>query len=140
MAGEGSELSPHSGSPDLPPTTKLLDFVHFHSAWVLFVVFLLAFIANSILTAEASAETEGPILTGPGGKPLPSTSALRAKKERESREQSREFSSGKKLLFLYSSAALIGTFVANAVNIVLHALSTGGNGWWCGESMAVSGD
>jgi len=140
MAGEGVELSSKSG-PDGTSTPAaiilLLDAVHFHYAWVLFVVFLAAFIANSILSAEPSSESKEPVLTGPGGKPLP-RSTRKTKEERE-KKKLKDFSPGRKLLFFYLSAGLLATFVANAANIVIHALTESENGWWCREATAVSG-
>lgn len=51
--------------------TTILDVVHFHYSWVLFTVFLTTFVANSILTATPTSESNEPVLLGPGGKPLP---------------------------------------------------------------------
>jgi hypothetical protein len=138
MAGEGVELSSKSGpgGTSMPAANLLLlDVVHFHYAWVLFVVFLAAFIANSILSAEPSSESKEPVLTGPGGKPLP-RSTRKTKEERE-KKKLKDFSPGRKLLFFYLSAGLLATFVANAANIIIHALTE--NDWWCGEATAVSG-
>jgi ABC-type transport system involved in Fe-S cluster assembly fused permease/ATPase subunit len=140
MAGEGAELRSGSGYNGAPTSTpkRLLDVVHFHYPWVLLLIFMVAFVANSILTAEPSAAAFEPNLTGPGGKPLPRS----AKKSREEREKLKlqDFSPVRKLVFLYLSAGVIITFVASAVNIIIHALTKRENGWWCGESTAVSGN
>lgn len=117
--------------------TVLLDVVHFHYPWILLLVFLTTFIANSILSAPASATVVEPTVTGPGGKPLP-RSAKKSKEEKEKRKQ-QDFSPVRKLVFIYLSAGVILTFVGSAINIVLHALTERENGWWCGESTAVSG-
>jgi hypothetical protein len=142
MAGERVELSSHSGfngtSTITDGPTDLLDLVHFNYAWVLFVVFLVAFVANSILSAERSSELKGPILLGPGGKPLPRSAARKSKEERDKKKKLKDFSPGRKLLFLYLSAGLLATFVANGVNIVVHALTK--ENWWCGKATAVSGN
>ena len=141
MAGERVELSSHSwpnGTSNGTSTPKeILDVVHFHYAWVLFAIFLVAFVANSILTAEPSSESNEPVLLGPGGKPLP-RSARKAKEEREKRKKLKDFSPGRKVIFLYLAAGLLATFVANGANIVVHALTKSENGWWCGKEMAVS--
>ncbi|CZS98905.1 related to vacuolar membrane protein HMT1 (heavy metal tolerance protein) [Rhynchosporium graminicola] len=118
-------------------TTKLLDVLHFNYAWILFAVFLIAFVANTILTAEPPAVAIGPVQLGPGGKPLPSSSARKIKEELERKRKGREFSHAKKWLFFYLSAALLATFLANGINIVAHALTKSENGWWCGEPMAI---
>ena len=138
MAGEGVELGSKSSPNGTCTTTTLLlllDVVRFHYAWVLFVVFVVAFITNSILSAEPSSEAKEPVLTGPGGKPLP-RSTRKSKEERE-KKKLKDFSPGRKLLFFYLSAGLLATFVANAANIIIHALTE--NDWWCGEATAVSG-
>ena len=120
--------------------TDLLDVVHLHYAWVLFVVFIAAYVTNIILAAEPSSEAKGPVLLGPGGKPLPPSVARKNKEERERRKKLKDFSRGRKLLFLYLSVGLLATFVVNAINIIIHALSKSENGWWCREATAVSGD
>lgn len=142
MAGEEVELSsqpPSNGT--LAGTKRMIDIVHFHSSWVLFIIFLTAFIANSILTAKPPSESQEPLLTGPGGKPLP-RSARKYKEELQRRKKLKDFSPGRKSLFLYLSAGLLSTFVASGTNVVVHALYEhavyGDNSWWCGEATAVS--
>ena len=134
MAGE-VELG--SGSLASNSTsTAILEHTHFNYPWILLIIFLVAFAANSILTSESSTESVKPTITGPGGKPLPQ-SMLKTKEAKE-KIKLQEFSSGRRLLFLWTSIALIGTFVGNAVNIIAHALVEREEGWWCGESTAVS--
>jgi ATP-binding cassette, subfamily B, vacuolar membrane transporter HMT1/ACLQ len=137
MAGERVEQSSHPWSNGKSTTAELLEIVHFHYAWVLFAVFLIAFVTNSVLTAEPSSESKEPILTGPGGKPLP-RSARKYKEELQRRKKLKDFSPVRKALFLYLSAGLLVTFVANGANIVIHALTKREEGWWCGEATAVS--
>ncbi|KAK0113195.1 hypothetical protein ONS95_014892 [Cadophora gregata] len=139
MASEEVELSLFSGiSEDGPPSsTKLLDLLHFYYAWILFAVFLVAFVTNTFLTAEPSAEANGPVRLGPGGKPLPPTSARKNKKALEKKKKDKEFSQRKKWLFFYLSAALLLTFLANGVEIIAHSLTKSENGWWCGEATAI---
>ena len=134
MAGEGIELSSILGN-GTTTTEVLLDLTHFNYPWILFIIFLTAFVTNSILTAEPSSESIGPVVLGPGGKPLPRS----AKKSKEAKEKKKlkDFSQGRKLLFIWLSAGVITTFFANAVNIIVHALT---ERWWCGEATAVSGN
>jgi hypothetical protein len=136
MAGGGIEQSSvwrRNGTA----TEIALDMTHFNYPWVLLVIFLTAFVTNSVLTAESSVDATEPVVTGPGGKPLPRS----AKKTREAREKKKlkDFSQGRKLLFIWLSAGLITTFVANATIIIAHALTERENGWWCGEATAVGG-
>lgn len=136
MAGEASELSSSPGFNGTTNIEVLLDRTHFNYPWILLVVFLAAFVTNSVLTAEPSSESVESVVTGPGGKPLPRS----AKKSKEAKEKKKlkDFSQGRKLLFVWLSAGVIITFVANATNIVVHALTKRENGWWCGEATAVS--
>ncbi|KFY00317.1 hypothetical protein O988_03355, partial [Pseudogymnoascus sp. VKM F-3808] len=46
------------------------------------------------------------------------------------------FGKTRSLLFCWLSVGLIGTFVGNIVNIVVHAVSDRRDGWWCGEAPA----
>lgn len=136
MAGDRVESSPwYNGTNGTSTVQELVDVVHFNYAWVLFVVFMIAFVTNSVLTAEPSSESREPILTGPGGKPLP-RSARKYKEELQRRKKLKDFSPVRKVLFQYLSAALLATFVANGANVVVHALST--EEWWCGKAKAVS--
>ncbi|KAJ5042860.1 uncharacterized protein L3040_004252 [Drepanopeziza brunnea f. sp. 'multigermtubi'] len=139
MAAEAYELSSQLGSQDGASnlSTKLLNFVHFYSSPALFIIFIVAFVTNSILSAENAAESLGPVRLGPGGKPLPRGTARKNEEEREKRKKDKDFSHGRKLFFFYLSAALLATFVANAINIIAHALTDTANGWWCGEAAAI---
>jgi len=146
MAVEQIELSStlgaynhhHNGSDTSGGTrTTLLDNVHFNFPWLLVAVYLAAFIIHSIVTAEPSTESAEPQLTGPGGKPLPrSMRKIRAEWERRKRLQ--DFSPNRKLVFLWLSAGILATFLGNAINIVVHALTERDSSWWCGEATAVS--
>lgn len=144
MADAIVELSSHawkhhgtSNQTTVSPAKDLLDVVHFHYAWILFLIFMVSFVATSILTAETAKAANGPILLGPGGKPLPA-SARKVKEERERRQKLIEFSPGRQTVFKYLAAAILGTFLANGFEVVIHALTKSENGWWCGKEMAVS--
>lgn len=139
MAGGRIELSSNFGYHGAEYLATFLDSVHFNYAWVLFVVFMVAFVANSILSVEPTSQSNEPVLLGPGGKPLPQSSARKSKEEREKRKKLKDFSPGRKLLFLYLSVGLLATFVANGACIVIHALTSLDEDWWCGEPTAVSG-
>ncbi len=138
MAGVGDELSARVWSNGTYTTTVyVLEHVQFHYSWVLSVIFLAAFVATSILSVEPAPESKEPVLLGPGGKPLP-RSARKSREERE-RKKLKDFSPSRKLFFFYLSVALLGTFLADAVEVVVHALVESDKGWWCGEATAVSG-
>lgn len=130
-----SSSSIHPNGMGTYTTATILDLAHFNYPWILLVVFLISFITHSILTAESSDES-GPMLTGPGGKPLPRS--VRRTKQDKDRLKLQDFSPVRKLLLLWLSAGILATFLGNAINIVVHALDKRENGWWCGEATAVS--
>lgn len=138
---QGSHLWKHHGTTSnntsISPAKELLDGAHFYSAFVLFLIFIVAFIATSISSANANKTISDTVLLGPGGKPLP-VSARKIKEERERRQKLIEFSPGRRSLFKYLAAAILGTFLADGAEIVIHALTKSENGWWCGKEMAVS--
>jgi hypothetical protein len=137
MAGEEVEWISRPGwNSTTTGTGPLLNAIHFHYPWVLAVIFLAAFVANSVLTAEPSSEPQPPTITGPGGKPLP-RSAAKYKEELQKWRKMKEFSRGRKTLFLYLHAGLLATFLAHGTMVVVHALAEKDEGWWCGEATAV---
>jgi ATP-binding cassette, subfamily B, vacuolar membrane transporter HMT1/ACLQ len=112
--------------------SRILLYAHFAYPLIVLVFFLAAFTANSIWTASEVAEPSNS--NGPGGKPLPAnknTDSLR-----KLRKQQLEVGPLQKAVFNWLSIAVIATFVGNAVNVIVHALTE--RGWWCGESVAVS--
>jgi ATP-binding cassette, subfamily B, vacuolar membrane transporter HMT1/ACLQ len=114
--------------------SHILLYVHFAYPLVVLVFFLVAFTANSIWAASEVAEPANS--NGPGGKPLPANKTTESL--RKLRKQQPEVGPLQKAVFNWLSIAVIATFVGNAVNVILHALTE--RGWWCGESVAVSKD
>jgi hypothetical protein len=138
MAGEGADRrSGFESDGTATPCVVLLEVVHFHFPWVLLLLFIVAYMVHSVATAESSAEPAGPTVTGPGGKPLPRSAKKREEEEERLRRKRQDFSPLRKLVFYYLSTGVIVTFVANAANIVFHALTYREDGWWCGEATAV---
>jgi hypothetical protein len=112
--------------------SRILLYIHFAYPVVLLVFFLVAFTANSIITASPVAELSNS--NGPGGKPLPaSRTAVGLGGPRKSQV---EVSPLRKTLFSWLSVAVIVSFIGNAINVIVHSLTE--RGWWCGESVAVS--
>lgn len=126
-----------SNHTSIPPAKEILDVVHFHYSWILFLIFIVVFLITSISSANTTKAINDTVLLGPGGKPLPA-SARKIKEERERRQKLIEFSPGRRTLFKYLAASTLATFLANGVEIVIHALTKSENGWWCGKEMAVS--
>lgn len=106
-------------------------------------VLLLAFITSaatySILSSRSEEELIKPSVTGPDGKPLPVT-----KRKREDSRPVVEAHIGNvaRRVFQYMSAAVVLTFLADFVAIVVHAFRENkpgiGFSWWCGEERIVS--
>jgi hypothetical protein len=142
MAGEGPQLRSglESNGTSTPSTVALLDILHFNYPWVLCLIFVVAFVANSVLTADPAADSGKPTVTGPGGKPLPRSPKRKAEEEERLRRKRQDFSPLRKLLFYWLAAGVIATFIANAANIVIHALKMREDGWWCGKATAVRGN
>lgn len=137
MAGEIIEGTSALTQHGYTTIAEVLTIMHFYDAWVLFFVFIVAFVTNSILSAEEEIEGEHKVLLGPGGKPLPMSAGRKAKEEKAKRKKLEEFSPVRKLVFLYLSVALLLTYITNGAAITLHVLTNDGP-WWCGKSEAVS--
>ena len=106
---------------------------------VLLSVFLVAFVAHGVRTASDGSTgdgdgDDGQNLTGPDGKPLPST-AKRPNTDEEKHHRN-EFTASQRLLFRWLSVGVIATFVGNGINVITHALTE--RPWWCGQATAVS--
>ncbi|RFU23944.1 hypothetical protein B7463_g12395, partial [Scytalidium lignicola] len=134
MAGEYIQAAGGAGSVVAYDriTTTILDRIHFCYPWVLLIIFITVFTVDSIRSSQTFKESSQPVVTGPGGKPLP----RRANKSKDKKKQ-QDFSSPQKAVFRWASAALISTFIGNAINIIIHALTEHHNGWWCGEATAI---
>lgn len=128
---------PTMASSSSPGTAYwILHYVQYAYPLVLLVVFLTAFVAHSIISSPSNQSvTSRSTLTGPGGKPLPPTS--RPPSNGPPVPTNDGFGKTRSLLFCWLSVGLIGTFVGNIVNIVVHAVSERKEGWWCGEAPAV---
>jgi len=114
---------------------KFLDFLQYAYPIILLAFFLLAFTVRSIATSSsANSKADEPIY-GPGGKPLPLSK--KAKKSSKS-DPGPKLSRPRKLVFEWLSVAACLTFVANAINVIVHALYARRHGWWCGQAPVVS--
>lgn len=111
-----------------------------HNAYpvVLLLMFMVSLVVHGIRNAESAEPTANaytkPKATGPGGKPLPTTIvSTKAKKPEATR-----LTLVRRFLFAWLSVGLIATFLGNAANILVHALSARKDGYWCGSSGVVS--
>ena len=122
-------LSSHSAKDVLTKT-------HYASPVVLFLVFLFSYVVQSILyTTQIDNSKSVTPQTGPGGKPLPRTTSPAAKEKIKNKLL--EFSPGRKLFFIVTTALVLLTLVGNAVIVIIHALTGRDEKWWCGQAFVV---
>ena len=115
----------------------ILHFTHFAYPLILLILFLALFIRHSIKTSARTQTVSAPSnLKGPGGKPLPPSS--RPSSNGPSKPTDQGFGRIRSLLFCWLSAGVIVTFLANAANIIVHALVEREKGWWAGSAPVVS--
>lgn len=114
---------------------RILHYTHFAYPIVLLLVFLVAFVAHSIITSPNRSVSTRTNITGPGGKPLPPTS--RPPSNGPAVQKNEGFGRTRSLLFCWLNIGIILTFIGNTVNIVVHAISQRASGWWAGEAAVV---
>ncbi|KAI9828529.1 MAG: hypothetical protein M1819_006585 [Sarea resinae] len=114
----------------------ILVYTQFSYSIVLLVVFLFAFTLHSIITApNDSVIGASEVQTGPGGKPLPRSASQISKKKGE--VAALDFTPARKLLFDWLSVGILATFLADAINVIVHALTHRKEQWWSGQSVAI---
>jgi len=114
----------------------VLHYTQFSYPLILLVVFLVSFVAHSIISSPTHQSVSSRSnLTGPGGKPLPTTSRPPSNGPPEPKNEG--FGKIRSLLFCWLSVALICTFIGNTINIVVHAIAERKSGWWCGQATVV---
>ncbi|KAH1489645.1 hypothetical protein KXV92_005079 [Aspergillus fumigatus] len=114
-------------------TRELLAYLRIAAPIALLLVFVVAFVANSIRTARTVNQNRNAVCTGPGGRPLPkrSRSTMVVVKETQ------KFSQSAKLLFKWLSAGVLVTLVADAAINVAHVMVARSEHWWCGQAVVI---
>ena len=128
MASTGPWVSKQSAQ-------DILTYTQFFSPIIVFLVFLLAFLSHSILTAPPNEQGKS-TASGPGGRPLPRTVSAGAKAKRL--EQVKELSPARKAIFSWTSVFLVFAFGGSAALNIIHAVARRDQHWWCGEPVVVS--
>lgn len=121
------------------PAERLLTVLHYATPLLVLACYLIAFTTRSIVASKREPQTAEDVVEqyGPGGKPLPKKlNRNRVKNKKGSIDL--DFSRPRKLLFVWLSILVAGTYLANAVNVIVHALIKRDEGWWCGKSATVS--
>ncbi|KAJ5629007.1 Vacuolar ABC heavy metal transporter (H.t1.c1) [Penicillium lividum] len=109
---------------------ELLDYLRTCYPVLLMILFVVAFIANTVSNAKKSNQTETPRM-GPGGRQLPQRSRS------SGIHQTQGFSENVKRVFNWLSAAVLLTFLADATIYILHVIIARSEHWWRGQSVVV---
>ncbi|KAF2841008.1 heavy metal tolerance protein precursor [Patellaria atrata CBS 101060] len=114
---------------------RILLVLHYAYPILLLFFFLSVFTAHGI-TAASNSNSNKPKSTilGPGGKPLPSLDPTRGTKKKESKD---DIPRHQKLMFEWISIITTITFLANTVNVIVHAIYSRKDSWWCGQSVVI---
>lgn len=108
---------------------ELLEYLHTGYPIFLLILFAIAFVANTILTARKHRQNDAQEF-GPGGRLLPQRS-------RGVPYKPQEFSRNVKRLFTALSVAIPLTFIADATIYILHVMTARSENWWRGQSAVV---
>lgn len=113
-------------------TQDVVVFLRISYPIILLITFIVAFIANSIITAKKATQNGGKAQMGPGGRPLPkrARSTMAVKK-------AQRFSRGTSLLFRWLVVGVLATLVADAAINMTHVMFARSQHWWCGQSVVV---
>lgn len=124
-----------SNSPFSHKTTReILKYTRIISPIVLLVVFLVSFLARSIIIAKWGANANAGVRSGPGGRPLPK----RTRSSAVVNQQPIDFSENVKSAFKWLSVAVLMTLLVDAAFNMVHVLLYRSENWWCGQSVVVS--
>ncbi|KAF2274310.1 uncharacterized protein EI97DRAFT_125583 [Westerdykella ornata] len=108
--------------------------LHYAYPILMLFFFLAAFTARSIIVSNATSKVAKPTTTGPGGKPLPATDPTRNFVKKHVAD---DVTPSQKRLFQCLSLAVALTFVANSINVIVHALYARKDNWWCGKHVVI---
>lgn len=141
MAPAVSEVPIMAANPNsINPKASLIDLLQYAYPIILLAFFVICFIARDMLMVSSHAagkpvEPEKTVCMGPGGRPLP------YKHTRNMPLQHiQHFSRPRKLLFDWLSLAIVLSFLAHSVVVILHVLADSAEGYWCGQAVVVRSD
>ena len=109
---------------------ELLEYLRTAYPIFLLILFIVAFLAITILDARNANRPESPRM-GPGGRPLPTRSRSSGLRKMQG------FSKTVKRVFDWLSVAILVTFLADATIYILHVMAARSEQWWRGQSMVV---
>jgi hypothetical protein len=108
---------------------ELLEYLRTGYPILLLLLFVVTFIANTVVTAKKARKSDAQRF-GPGGRLLPQRS-------RDVPSKPQEFSRNVKRLFIWLSVAIAFTFIADATIYILHVMTARSENWWRGQSSVV---
>lgn len=109
---------------------ELLEYLRTCYPIFLLLLFVTAFVANSMITAS-KANNSASQRMGPGGRPLPKRSRS------SSGLKTQGFSKNVKRVFNWLSGAVLLTFLADAAIYVGHVMVARSEHWWRGQAAVV---
>lgn len=115
-------------------TRDILKYIRITSPIVLLVIFLVTFLAQSVISARGSKNVQNGVRTGPGGRPLPQ----RTRSTAFVSQQPIDFTENVKSVFKWLSVVVLVSFVVDAAFNMVHVLLYRHENWWCGQSVVVS--
>ncbi|EGC45999.1 heavy metal tolerance protein [Histoplasma capsulatum var. duboisii H88] len=116
-----------------PEIRMLLHYTRSISPVIIVVVFLIAFVSRSVISARRIPAHPPAIRTGPGGRPLPT----RMRSTAVFAPPVSDFSPNAKLTFRWLSVGVLLTFVADAAITMTHVIMYRQMHWWCGQSRVI---
>lgn len=109
---------------------ELLEYLRTCYPIFLLLLFVVAFVANTMLTASNYSQNETQRM-GPGGRPLPKRSQSGPFRKTQG------FSNTVKRVFNWLSVAVLVTFFADAIIYITHVMVARSEHWWRGQSVVV---
>ncbi|EFX00542.1 vacuolar ABC heavy metal transporter [Grosmannia clavigera kw1407] len=102
------------------------------------VVFVSSIALHSVWDVRRGAELIPPMVTGPGGRPLPATRRKSQDTSSVAFTPNLEISRHIRRLYCYASSSVGLSFLANFISVIAHTLEESRNldtkySWWCGE-------
>lgn len=116
---------------------RVLKYLHFAYPLILLVYFITTTTAHSIISTHSDAgpdDANTESYTGPGGKALPKKKGAAP----GTKKDVVDFSRPRKLLFEWLALGATLTFVGNSITVIVHALYSRDEEWWCGQATVVS--
>ncbi|KAB8232962.1 hypothetical protein ETB97_002583 [Aspergillus alliaceus] len=114
-------------------TRQLLECLRTGYPILLLLVFITAFIANSVLAAKHANNSPTVAQMGPGGRPLPK----RSRSTMAVMKTPQKFSQNTRSLFKWLTVGILLTIIADAAVNVAHVIVSRSEHWWCGQSVVI---